>query len=80
MVRKLRATYRQRKFHPDSACDLPEGAVVELEVRGPLVGPPGESDEARRSQIREALVARLRNARLDANAPRLSRDDLHDRR
>jgi hypothetical protein len=80
MRRTLRATYSGKKFHPDAAPDLPEGSVVELEVHGPLTAPPTEREASTRSRIRDALVTRMLAGRLDPDAPRLTRDELHDRR
>lgn len=80
VVRRIRATYQDKSFRPDSECDIPDGTVVELEVLGPVASPPSEMNSEKRAAIRESLVQRLLDSNLSDDSPKLTRDELHDRR
>jgi predicted DNA-binding antitoxin AbrB/MazE fold protein len=77
----LRAVYRNGAFVPVVPCSLPEETEVEVCVRdGADVIPPLEPDAARRAKIKKRLLERMSNAPLPPDAPKLSRDQLHERR
>ena len=80
MKRTITATYRGGVFHPDEPCNLPEGASVEIRELANEVRPPLEADPAERRRIMSDLVKRMTENPLCVNAPRFTRDELHERR
>ena len=80
MKQTITATYRNGVFHPDQPCDLPEGATVEIRELPKGVSPPLEADPAERRRIMSELVKRMTENPLCENAPRFTRDELHERR
>ena len=79
MNQRMRAVYRQGAFVPETACDLPEEAEVELFVQGPLRLPPSLTDPAEVSRRIAELTRRMQHNPIRADAPRYSRDQLHER-
>jgi predicted DNA-binding antitoxin AbrB/MazE fold protein len=77
---RIRAVYREGKFVPVEPCPLPESEEVELTVQSPRFVPPAITDAAQRAQVMEELVARMKANPLPASAPKLTRDQLHERR
>ena len=75
----LRAVYRNGVFVPETACQLPDNSEVELVVQGPVVIPPSVADPQERARIRKRVVERMRQNPIPANAPRFTRDQLHER-
>ena len=80
MKRTITATYRGGVFYPDDPCDLPEGAMVEVRELANGVRPPLETDPEERRRIMSELVKRMTENPLCVNAPRFTRDELHERR
>jgi predicted DNA-binding antitoxin AbrB/MazE fold protein len=80
MKRTITATYRGGVFHPDEPCNLPEGATVEIRELANGVRPPLEADPEERRRIMSNLVKRMTENPLCLNAPRFTRDELHERR
>ena len=80
MKRTITATYRGGVFHPDEPCHLPEGAKGESRELANGVRPPLEADPAERRRIMSNLVKRMTENPLCLNAPRFTRDELHERR
>ena len=81
MSQTLKAIYRDGAFIPQTPCDLPEGAEVELTVSAPRVMPPKVTDHEDRKRILEGMVARMRANPIPADAPRrFTREELHERR
>lgn len=77
----LRAIYRNGAFVPVVPCNLPEETEVEVVVREePRVLPPLESDPKERERIKRELIARMQSNPIPANAPRFTREELHERR
>jgi predicted DNA-binding antitoxin AbrB/MazE fold protein len=77
----LRAVYRNGAFVPVVPCDLPEETEVEVRLRdGVEILPPLETDPVKRAAIRKRLLERMGRAPLLADAPKLTRDQLHERR
>ncbi len=79
MAETIKAIYRGGAFILKAPCDLPEDAEVELTVH-PYLLPPEESDPQKRAEIAKALVERMRQNPIPADAPRFTRDELHERR
>jgi len=78
MSERLRAVYREGVFVPQVLCDLPEDSLVDLIVERIL--PPEVNDPEKRKQLLAALIERMRQNPLPDGAPRLTREELHDRR
>jgi len=77
---RIRAVFRDGKFVPVEPCSLPESQEVELTVQSPRIVAPSIAEPAQRAQVMEELVARMKANPLPANAPKLTRDQLHERR
>jgi predicted DNA-binding antitoxin AbrB/MazE fold protein len=81
MQEVIHAVYRNGAFVPVVPCSLPEETEVEVRVRnGADIIPPLEPDSEKRAKIRREVVERMHNNPIPANAPRFTRDELHERR
>ena len=80
MTRLLSAVYRNGAFIPDESCDLPENARVDLLVQGPFLTGPEVTDVVERAAILREVTTRMTGNPLPKEAPRFTRDELHDRR
>lgn len=81
MSRTLKAIYRDGAFVPQTPCDLPDDAEVELTISEPRVLAPQVIDPEERRRIMEKMVARMRANPIPAAAPRrFTREELHERR
>ena len=80
---RLKAIYRDGAFVPvpnSEKLNVPENAEIEITVHDPYVLPPtAASDEARERALRE-LFASWDAHPVRPDAPRLTRDELHERR
>ena len=80
---RLKAIYRNGAFVPvpnGEKLNVSENAEVELTVHGPYILPAtATSDEEREGALRE-LVESWEQHPLKGNPPRLTRDELHERR
>ena len=79
MTQWRRAIYRDGKLELRNPCDLPQGAEVDVLIVSEGSTPPEETDPSRRRQLAADLVQRMRTQPLLPTAPRLTRDELHDR-
>jgi predicted DNA-binding antitoxin AbrB/MazE fold protein len=70
MSQTLKAIYRDGAFIPQSPCDLPEGAEVEITVSAPHLIPPTVTDPEERKRILREVVENMRANPLPADAPR----------
>jgi hypothetical protein len=75
----VKAVYRNGVFVPENACELPENSQVELIVQGPVVVAPAVTDPQERARIRKRVVARMRENPIPVDAPRFTREQLHER-
>lgn len=80
MAQRLKAVYQNGAFVPQSPCDLPEGSEVELIIEAPRVIPPVVTDPEERKRILSKVVENMRNNPIPADAPRFTREELHERR
>jgi predicted DNA-binding antitoxin AbrB/MazE fold protein len=81
MQETFRAVYRDGAFVPIVPCDLPEETEVQIVVQNAQgVTPPLVTDPKERARIRKELVARMQRNPIPTNAPRFTRDELHERR
>ena len=77
---RIRAVFQDGKFVPTEACSLPESAEVQLTVESPRIIPPTITDPEEWSRSMAELVARMKAQPLAPDAPKLSRDEMHERR
>jgi hypothetical protein len=80
MIHRVRATYRDGKLIPEHALPLSDESVVEITIDAPTVIPPTAQDPEERRRRLEELVARMQAHPLPENAPKFTRDQLHERR
>ena len=81
MPRILRAIYRGGAFIPQSpCCDLPENTKVQLIVNAPRLSPPQVDDPEQRKRILSEVVRGMRDRPVPPDAPRFTREELHERR
>ncbi|HUE69292.1 MAG TPA: hypothetical protein VMP01_00225 [Pirellulaceae bacterium] len=80
MIRKMRAVFRGGAFIPQEAFALPDETVVELTVDSSLLIPPQVSDPIERQRRLHRLTQRMRTNPVPSNAPRFTREELHERR
>jgi hypothetical protein len=80
MITSMRAIYRDGNFCPETPCDVPENAEVELLIQGPAILRPSVTDPCERAQVLRRVTQRMQHNPLPPAAPRLSRNDLHERR
>ncbi|MCI0492853.1 MAG: DUF104 domain-containing protein [Planctomycetes bacterium] len=77
----LRAIYRNGMFVPVVPCNLPENTPVEVLVRGaPLIQSPLEPNPVKQKKVMRELIVRMQSNPIPADAPRFTRDELHERR
>ncbi len=80
MRRTITATYRDGVFYPNDPCDLPEGVTVTLALDDNGVLPPLIEDPEERKRNLKAIVDRMMQNPISHDAPRFTRDELHERR
>ena len=80
MRRTITATYRGGVFYPDEPCDLPEGVTVTLALDDDGVLPPLVTDPEERRRILKSVADRMMQNPISRDAPRFTRDELHERR
>ena len=77
---RTKAVYRGGAFVPETRCDLPEEAEVDLLVQGPRLVPPTVTDREQRARVLRQVTERMNRNPIPAEAPRFTRDELHERR
>jgi predicted DNA-binding antitoxin AbrB/MazE fold protein len=80
MSQRLKAIYREGAFVPQMPCDLPEGAEVELTIHEASTLPPKVTDPEERKRIMSELIQNMLDNPIPADAPRFTREELHERR
>lgn len=77
---RIRAIFRDGKFVPVDPCPLPESEEVELTVESPRVILPAITDPVERAKLMDELITRMTAQPLRPDAPKLTRDEMHERR
>ncbi|HYH87256.1 MAG TPA: antitoxin family protein [Pyrinomonadaceae bacterium] len=80
MSQTLKAIYRDGAFVPQSPCDLPEGVEVELTINAPHIIPAKVKDPEERKRLMSELIQNMLDNPIPENAPRFTREELHERR
>ncbi|HAX76406.1 MAG TPA: DUF104 domain-containing protein [Cyanobacteria bacterium UBA11372] len=76
----LKAIYRNGTFILQTPCNLPEGAEVDLVIQSPQVVVPQITDLATKQRFLRELIERMQQNPIPLNAPKLTREMLHERR
>lgn len=76
----LKAVYRNGTFILETACNLPEGSEVELLIQSSSVVSPPISDVESKQRVLKSLISRMQQNLIPLNAPRFTREMLHERR
>lgn len=79
MSQALKAIYRNGTFILQTAFELPEGTEVDLLVQSPQAVPPPISDLEAKRQFLKLLIERMQQNPIPLNAPRFTREMLHER-
>lgn len=79
MSQALKAIYRNGAFILQTAFELPEGTEVELLIQSAQVVSPPISDLETKQQFLKSLVERMQHNPIPLNAPRFTREMLHER-
>ncbi len=80
MPQALKAIYSNGTFILQTAFELPEGTEVELLVQSPDILSPPISDTKAKQRFLTSLIERMQQNPIPMNAPRFTRDMLHERR
>lgn len=80
MSQRIKAVFQNGAFIPEQDCGLPDGSEVELIIESTLTLPPAVKDPEERKRILKAMIERMKQNPIPADAPRFSRDELHERR
>jgi len=80
MIQKMAATFKNGAFVPDEECDLPENARVQVTVESDNRIQPKVTDEEERKAILKRMAERRRKNPIPENAPKFTREELHERR
>lgn len=85
MYGRVRATYHNGAFIPAVPITLPEETEVELLIEPALAEIAATSatfitDPAERARKLREIVERMQNNPVPSNAPRFTREELHERR
>ncbi len=80
MTQTLKAIYRNGTLILQDALELPEGTEVELVIHSPQIVSPPISDSEKKQQFLRSLMERMQQNPIPADAPRLTREMLHERR
>jgi len=76
----LKAVYRNGTFILETACNLPEGSEVELLIQSSSIVSPLISDVESKQRFLKSLVLRMQQNPIPLNAPRFTREMLHEGR
>lgn len=80
MSQRIKAVFQNGAFIPEQDCGLADGSQVELIIESTLSVPPAVTDPEERKRILKAMIERMKQNPIPADAPRFSRDELHERR
>ena len=79
MHQAIKAIYRNGAFILQTAFELPEGTEVELLIQSSQVVSPSVADLETKRQFLKSLVERMQHNPIPLNAPRFTREMLHER-
>lgn len=76
----LKAVYRNGTFILETACNLPEGSEVELLIQSSSIVSPPISNVESKQRFLNLLISRMQQNPIPSNAPRFTREMLHEGR
>ncbi|MUL36910.1 antitoxin family protein [Gloeocapsopsis dulcis] len=79
MAQALKAVYRNGAFILQTPYELPEETEVELFICSPQVISPSISDVEAKQQFLKSLIERMQQNPIPSDAPRFTREMLHER-
>ncbi len=79
MLEPVHAVFRDGAFYPSDPCSLPNDSRVTLIVQ-PVLTPPLEANPKERERTLSDLIAEFERRAMPPDAPRFTRDELHERR
>lgn len=80
MEATVRAVFRNGVFVPTTACSFPENTEVEVSLRRPRVVRAEVTDPEEKKRILKEVVEMMQKNPIPMDAPRFTRDELHERR
>lgn len=80
MAMNVRVIYKAGAFVPKDACALAEGSQGIVVLDSSALQPPTVADPEQRRRILQEVVREIRQNPLPLSSPRLTRDELHERR
>ena len=80
MSARIDAVFEGGVFRPLEPVDIPDGEYVAITISDPLTAPPSVTDATERQRLLQELVREMKQHPLSEDAPRLSREQLHERR
>jgi hypothetical protein len=80
MSQRVKAVYHKGAFVPQLPFSLPEDTEVELTIDDPFTVPPEITDPEQRTRFIEEIVRSMQSNPIPVNAPRFTREELHERR
>lgn len=80
MLQPLKAVYRNGAFVLQTAFEFPEETEVELLIQSPQAVSPPITDIETKRQFLKSLIERMQQNPIPLNAPRFTREMLHERR
>jgi len=76
---RFKAVFRKGVLVPERPLGLDEGAEVELSIEASRLIPPAVIDPEERKRILKEIVRRMAENPIPEDAPRFTRDELHER-
>jgi len=82
MSQTIKAIYHNGVFVPQTPCDLPENTEVVVSYENNEVGEDQGfiTDPVERAKMLKEIVKSMKNNPIPENAPRFTREELHERR
>jgi len=80
MHHSVKAVYHKGVFVPREPCDIPEGLEVELIIHGGSLLSPAVKEIEEKKGILRIVVERMQQNPIPTGTPRLTREELHERR
>ena len=75
-----KAISRNGVFVPTSPCEIPENTEVQVWLHSPYVIPPEVTDPEEKKRLLREVVEEMQKNPVPLNAPRFTREELHERR
>lgn len=80
MSSRIDAVFEGGVFRPLEPVNIPEGEYVALTISDPLTVPPVVTDATEQRRLLQELAREMKQHPLSEDAPRLTREQLHERR